>query len=197
MDWKILSPLLMILQGDCLDLDEKGASREDKGGAAPTVDSRISSISASSSHSPVGHIRSPKSRPWEHVFGATMLLDGNLETCWQEGNDDTRGDGEFVVVYFKEATDLTEIRLANGCQDYKSAAGWGNLFAKNPRVQRLKVESNKGDTEYWTLQDTGGWQNLPINMKQVSNLTLTILDVYRGTEWKDASLSEISFRGHK
>ncbi|MGB0639733.1 MAG: NADase-type glycan-binding domain-containing protein, partial [Myxococcota bacterium] len=132
-----------------------------------------------------------------HTFGPTMLIDGNLKTCWQEGNNSTRGDGEYVVVYFKKPTDLTEIKLANGCQDFSSNAGWGDLFSQNPRVKRLQVESNKGDVEMWTLQDATGWQTLDVDMRDVSNLTFTIIgDVYRGTEWKDASISEISFRGY-
>ena len=198
MDWKILSPLLMLLQGDCSPGSDEAVAPGKKASTGTVVDGRISSISASSYHPPVGHISSPKSRPWEHVFEPRMLMDGSLQTCWQEGNNDTRGDGEWVIVYFKEATDLTEIRLANGCQDYWSDAGWGDLYSKNPRVKKLKIESNKGDTEFWNLSDTGGWQTLSVDMKDVSNLTLTIVgDVYRGTKWSDAAISELSFRGKK
>lgn len=199
MDWKILSPLLMLLQGDCSGPGSDAPDPEDKKPAKGIVVNGLPfSVGASSFHGPVGHKSNPGSRPYYHEFDPDKLKDGDLETCWQTRKDRTRGVGESVYVYFEEAFDLTEIRLANGCQDYWSAGGWENLFERNPRVQRLKIESNKGDTAYWNLSTSqGGFQTKYVDMKDVSKLTLTIIEVSQRTDFPDASISELGFSGKK
>lgn len=208
MDWKILSPLLMLLQGDCSSESDAPDPEDEKTEVSATpstgADKRTHvnglpfRVGASSFHGPVGHRSNAASRPYYHEFEPDKLKDGDLETCWQTDNKYTRGAGESVYVYFEEAFDLTEIRLANGCQDYVSNGGWGNLFERNPRVQRLKIESDTGQTAYWNLRTSqGGFQTKYVDMKDVSILTLTILEVSEKTDFPDASISELGFSGKK
>ncbi len=131
-----------------------------------------------------------------YSFQPRMLHDGNISTCWQENNKDSAGQGETITVYFARPVHLTQIRIANGCQN-QSAGKYGDLYSTNSRPRSLQISSRGalGATVDWSLQDRVGWQSLDVSMNDVEEVTFRILDVYRGTRWQDASVSEIAFSG--
>ena len=131
-----------------------------------------------------------------YTFQPSMLHDGNIATCWQESNKDTPGQGETFTVRFARPVNLTQIRIANGCQNH-NAGKYGDLYAVNSRPRSLQLSTPDGGNSpvSWALRDQVGWQILDVSMGDVEELTFRIGDVYRGSKWQDASVSEIMFFG--
>jgi hypothetical protein len=132
-----------------------------------------------------------------YSFQPGLLKDGDLETCWQEGNKKSSGKGEWVTVFFDTVVDITEIRLANGCQQREGK--YGDLFINNSRPSVLQISNEGASTQAvmktWQISRVAGWQDLKVDFKEVTQLTFKIQDVYKGSRWQDASISEISFNG--
>jgi hypothetical protein len=128
-----------------------------------------------------------------YSFAAHQLLDDDLETCWQESNHKSKGEGEYVTVYFLKPVDISQIRIANGCQNVSGK--YGDLYEKNSRPSTLQLISDGGATASISLPDSRDWHAEKVQLKSVSHLTLQIGDVHRGLKWQDASISELSFVG--
>jgi hypothetical protein len=112
------------------------------------------------------------------------LLDGLLETAWQEGADGG-GEGEWVQFDFGREITLSAVEIANGYQ--KDSA----RFSGNPRVETLRVEYSDGTTQQVRLYDDTGFQEIALTQRPTEWLRLTILSVYPGDQWDDAGFSEV------
>ena len=123
-------------------------------------------------------------------YYAHNVLDGDPRTCWSEAVDGT-GIGEWLRVDFSRPRTLSQVRIING---YDKRSGRLDRWAQNARVKRATVQFSDGTTQTWALSDTREWQALELSRPVRTNyVRLTIQDAYRGSEWQDASISEIAF----
>lgn len=121
--------------------------------------------------------------------------DFDLRTAWSEGKDDY-GIGESISFYFKpKSPRVNQIQIWNGYQKTTE------LYAKNSRPKTLKLYIN-GEAKYMLhLQDTMAVQLFsiaPVHSDKDGvdlELKLEIVEVYKGSKWKDTTISEINFNG--
>ncbi len=155
---------------------------------------------------------------WTCTYGAPNLVDGNIATGWAEGE---KGHGKAAVVV---------VPLPDTSKGLQISAGYGkseSLWYKNSRPRLIEVSvfgqgwapPVQGDMQQElplmgriviALQDTMGWQGLPLPpiqdkvvkarttqadvSQKASYLALRILDVFPGTKWSDTVISEIRAR---
>jgi len=153
--------------------------------AAEDLNARIQSIEATTSVAPL----SAGGR--NYTFGASNLLDGNLQTCWQEAAEG-HGVGQRVTVRFKGPVDIGAIDVATGFQ-WRGNPTFGDLYDKNGRVTALALAANGGPEKLVDVVDRPGYQTLPITLPKTTTLTLEIRGVAPGAEWPDTALSELRF----
>jgi hypothetical protein len=175
--------------GGLVDLVKDKAETEEPSGPPIDLSNEVLYVSASTA---VADFKG-------YSFQPAMLHDGNISTCWQESNKDTPGGGESFTVSFARPVDITQIRIANGCQNH-SAGKYGDLFSTNSRPRSLRIAhvsdgAVSTTNTSWTLRDQVGWQTLEVSLKGVQELRFHILDAYLGSKWQDASVSEVAFMG--
>lgn len=128
-------------------------------------------------------------------YSSENLHDYDLRTAWVEGKEDY-GIGEEIQVSFKLEANLkvTHIDIYNGyC---KSESAW----KANSRVKTFALYANGKYLGDLNLADTYKKQRFEVGSfggKEQPDVTfsLKILDVYKGTKYKDTAISEINFDG--
>jgi hypothetical protein len=127
-------------------------------------------------------------------FQATMAIDGDPATCWQEGSAKERG--EWIEVVFASSK-VTAVIITNG---YNASNA---LYKGNRRLKNIEIKVGNAPPETVRLKDTGTPQT--INVKNVSGavaVRITILSTYpaeatsvAGTPFDDTALGEIVVMG--
>ncbi len=132
-----------------------------------------------------------------HNYQAKNIIDNNLSTAWVEGKPDD-GIGESIVIVMTPtiaggkilgAYMIKGIAFINGYCENK------RLFSLNNRVKKMKLTY----TDYKVkrsmiinLEDNMSLQYFAFDEPRlISELTLTILEVYKGTKYSDTAISEI------
>jgi hypothetical protein len=119
-------------------------------------------------------------------YGVTNLLDGDVTTAWNEGQDGN-GIGEWVQFNFSQDVVILRIEIANGYQKDDQR------YQGNPRVQSLKVEYSNGTSQLVDLLDNKQLQIITPTREPITSVRLVIVSVYPGAEWDDTALSEVRF----
>lgn len=117
---------------------------------------------------------------------APLVNDKNATTAWVEGAQDD-GVGEWVEISGTTQQSLSGIRIING---YAKSS---DTYGKNNRVKKIRIELSDGIIFEKELKD-GIMDFQTINLdRQVKTdfIKITILEVYRGTIYKDTCISEI------
>ena len=127
-------------------------------------------------------------------FQPTMAIDGDPDTCWQEGSKKEKG--EWIEVVFAPSK-VTALIITNG---YNASNA---LYQGNRRLKNIEIKVGNAAPETVRLKDTGTPQK--INVKNVSGavaVRITILSTYPsvatsvvGTPFDDAALGEIVVMG--
>ena len=120
-------------------------------------------------------------------YSHSNVLDGNIETAWVEGD---AGDGinEWILIDFDKIVQLDYLGIIPG---YAKNKGIGNdRWTQNNRVKTLFIEFSDKKRKKVTLSDIESMQYIIVD-KKTSFVLLTIKDVYRGSLYNDACISEI------
>jgi hypothetical protein len=124
------------------------------------------------------------------------MYDGKNKTAWCVGSS---GIGEWVRFHFTPGSHqsnsmykgmlmVCRIDIINGLATDK------NLYFANNRVKKLKAEFSEGQEMVISLKDgVLDYQSYKFNIK-TRWVKLTILDVYKGSQFNDTCISEIDFR---
>jgi hypothetical protein len=127
-------------------------------------------------------------------FSADKAIDGDPETCWQEGVATERG--EWIEIEFAPST-VTALEIVNG---YTASRA---LYRGNHRLKAIDVSVDGGEPTRVRLDDTGDPQrvNLP-DVDGATRVRITIVSVYpsvqtsvHGTPFDDAALGEVVVLG--
>jgi hypothetical protein len=126
---------------------------------------------------------------FQENYHPNYLMDGDPKTAWVEGVESS-GKGEWITIPLSsvEGATTVRLRLQNGYQ--KSPA----LYKKNARFKKIQVTTlPSGETFTLSLKDKTGWQEFSFAQKEgpLHAITLTALEVYEGSKWKDLSTSEL------
>lgn len=127
-------------------------------------------------------------------YGADNTLDGKLATAWNsDGKADGAGPGITLTYTFDAPVDLRSVSLTNGYQKVIKSNGKNrDLYTANSRVKQVKVVTDGGEWT-WTLQDARAPQTLRKEFGRTKTVTLEILSVYKGAQYKDTAISEVAF----
>ena len=141
-------------------------------------------------------------------YAAKNMVDGNPSTAWVEGK---KGGGinEYIKFYCPpEESDMVDLYSAYKIKGLGIINGYAkseNVFYKNNRVKKIRIEykndifreenpydmKKQGSFEF-ILEDKMEMQYLeftgPIYM---SEMKITILEVYKGSKWNDTCISEL------
>lgn len=112
----------------------------------------------------------------------------NYADCaWVEG---AKGDGvgEWIKYEFDEPKTINIIMLFNGYGKSES------IFKNNARIKKLKLTFSNGNNQIVELKDIFEMQEIIIN-KEISTTSVKfeIIDVYKGSKFRDACISSVSF----
>ncbi len=126
----------------------------------------------------------------KYSYYVSRLVDGDFSTAWIEGVSGY-GAGQTVTFTADRQQLVSGIRIMNGyCRNE-------DRYYRNSRVKTLRIEIPNDGTSSFDIQlkdQYRTWNNIqfddPIPSDQV---TLTILDVYPGTQYEDTGLAEIEF----
>lgn len=123
-------------------------------------------------------------------YKANLVFDSNLSTAWVEGK---YGDGinESLDIIFDNPIIIKDLKLING---YSKNA---DIYYKNNRVKKIKVEFSNGEKIYQELEDgLSSFQRIDIKDSIISkSIKITILEVFKGTKYSDTAISEIDIIG--
>ena len=118
--------------------------------------------------------------------GASLAVDGNLQSCWSEGVDGW-GIGEFITISFDDVYEVKGFNIWTGHQKSQ------DLFYKNGRPAAIRVVVN-GISQYYQLHNSMGSQQIyfpyPVRTNSVK---IIIADVFKGYKYKDTCIAEVSF----
>ena len=118
------------------------------------------------------------------VFRAANVLDGNLNTSWQEDADGD-GIGEYVIVYFGGERDIDLMRLR---------LGYANFYDWNGRPSSLEFEFSDGTTFTQSFADKNEDVYLQLSHTVRTNyVKMTIRSAYTGSRWDDTCITDVWF----
>lgn len=116
-------------------------------------------------------------------YSANMIIDEDVKTAWQEGEEDF-GLGKSILIQF-EKTKLNYIVIYNGNQSNEKA------YKKNNRLKAVSIIINEEINEI-ELEDSMEPQVIRIEgADDVSEVKLEIQSVYEGTAFNDTCIAEI------
>lgn len=150
---------------------EKVADNSSESIAEPSTSVKLISIKSSSNL-----------KEGVHIYDAHNLLDADKNTSWVEG---AAGDGvsESITLTFSETTKVQSIKFVNGFSRY---------YKQNNRVKDISIETDSGEKAAATLKDTNDEQLVEFSPVSGKVLSIKIKSVYKGTQFTDTALSELS-----
>lgn len=115
------------------------------------------------------------------------LYDGKLDTNWTEDSSGN-GVGEFVVFDFDDIYAVNKLRIYIGSH-YNEG-----VYKQNCRPKAITLTFSDGSTEFIRLEDS--YDEQVITFEQfyyTDSIKLTIEEVYTGTKYLDAVITELDF----
>ena len=114
------------------------------------------------------------------------LCDGALDHAWVEGAEG-QGIGESVTLTLTEPYALRGFRIHNG---YQKSEGH---YLRNSRPAVLELTFSNGSVLVFRLEDIQGEQVIPFEHQVIADqVTLTVREVYPGSDYEDTAISELS-----
>lgn len=125
---------------------------------------------------------------WNGIdYPPEQIADGSLAHAWQEGVEGY-GEGEYVTIYFDDLYTIEGMNINAGYQKSKK------LYYQNGRPKKISVTFSDGESQIFTLEDVFKQQKIKFDEPiETDSVTIEILSVYKGTKYKDTSISEVSF----
>jgi hypothetical protein len=126
-------------------------------------------------------------------YQSWMAIDTFPETAWVEGTTGP-GVGEWITLTFPDAIEIHRISLDVGYDRDK------DIFFANNRIKKVTLTFSNGEQVELEFADTRGMQTIPLVRApgpniETTSVTLTIEDIYPGTEYDDTCLAEIEIWG--
>jgi hypothetical protein len=127
------------------------------------------------------------------TYYAENVVDGNLQTWWSPKSSVAFNNS--ISIDLNKSLNVRGFKILAGSH-YPNHTKFGNIYFKNHRVKKLKVEVYQGqlflEEFIFRLEDEDGFQSLNFPKKiKCSTLIFTPLSVYPSTQWPDICISEI------
>lgn len=121
------------------------------------------------------------------AYQPALMFDSKYDMAWSTDGKKTKGIGAAFAIQFAVPLDLKGMMIWNGYQRSETH------FKANGRVSELEVSGSPA--QLLKLKDTMEAQKVLFSqpLQKVSHLTLTIKNIYPGSQYKDVLISEIRF----
>ncbi len=124
----------------------------------------------------------------EVAFSAWYLFDSRLDFGWAEGNKKNSGQDEKISIHFNDDVVISKFLIRNGYQRSTSH------FNSNARVKTIKISDENNNSVKCNIKDVKEEQIITLsNSLKGKQITITILDIYPGSTYKDLVISELMF----
>ncbi len=121
------------------------------------------------------------------AYGASNLVDGQLENAWAEAKDDF-GIGETITFKLDHKIVVDKLQIWNGYQRSLEH------FKQNAALQNFDLSVDGSAPLSYTLQKAYSGQTVELEEAIAgTEFTFTIKSGYRGTNYKDLVISELQF----
>ncbi len=122
-----------------------------------------------------------------NTYAPDWMLDGRADTAWSEGVKGY-GEGQTITITLSEPISIDRIRILNGYQ--RSAPH----YKKNSRPKDIYILINNIHVTNFQCTDDTAEQVilLPKTYKKITSLKIEIASVYKGRNYADTCISEIS-----
>ena len=116
---------------------------------------------------------------------ADRIIDGDLTAAWTEGAEG-HGIGESVTIHFNDTYRISGFYIHAGYHKTEK------LYWENARPRSLEISCDGKSYGEYSLRDYMGEQEIIFSKPiEANQLTLTITDVFEGSKYEDAVISEI------
>ena len=116
---------------------------------------------------------------------ADRIMDGDLTAAWTEGAEG-HGIGESVTIYFNDTYKISGFYIHAGYHKTEK------LYWENARPRSLEISCNGKSYGEYSLRDYMGEQEVILSKPiEADQITLTITDVFEGSKYEDAVISEL------
>lgn len=119
-----------------------------------------------------------------------LAIDGSSETAW---NADRKSVGEWLRVALEGKREIAEIGIVAG-YDKVRRDRWGDRWKINTRLKRVRLSFEDGQQREVQLSDTRPMQYFRLSARS-SWVKITVLEVYPGSRFSDACISEVAVKG--
>ncbi|MBR4627026.1 MAG: hypothetical protein IKO47_04915 [Ruminococcus sp.] len=125
-----------------------------------------------------------------YTYGVENTFDGDLSTCWCEGENDP-GMGQYIYIFNPDLANMRFVTIYGGLLSDKES------FYKNCRPERVSIFwHNEPGSEYVLLTDFDQPYRRAIPYAQGDEISIGITQVNEnGVTYKDTCISEIKFNG--
>ena len=125
------------------------------------------------------------------TYGASNLLDGDQTTAWSQAGSDGGQDpiGSWVAFDLAQRTNVTTVAIINGYVKSDKA------YTENARPRDIAISAGDGQQVRATLADVRTRQEVPVDLRGASTVTITIESVYPGSKYSDVAMTEVRLSG--
>ncbi len=131
--------------------------------------------------------------PPDAAYNPANLFDSRYDFAWSTEGSKVSGIGEKINVKFSTNVNISGLMVWNGYQRSQTH------FEKNGRVKSLLLSDNEGNSETVSLTSVFGMQEVKFSkvLLNVSQLSMEIKEIFKGSVYKDVLISELRFLDEK
>ncbi len=118
------------------------------------------------------------------LYDIDNIFDNDDNTAWVEGSEGD-GIGEWIQLDFDEEYNIERIDIISGYSKSKA------IFNANNRIKTLEISFSDGSTMNLDLKDTMDLQKIKIEPHVTKSVKFIIKDIYKGSKYNDACISEL------
>lgn len=120
-------------------------------------------------------------------YGPLKTVDFDDATCWQDGSKGYAVNEKLYYTFSDTYNEVRGVRIRNGRTDSSSK------FEQNGRIKMAELDFGNDQKFIVNLDDRNEAMFYEIGAYDVSECTITILEVYEGSQYEDTCLSEVTF----
>lgn len=121
-----------------------------------------------------------------YIYTPAMANDQDTGTAWVEGNSNA-GIDEWLRFDFENKQKISNIAILPGYGSSKDS------YYKNNRIKQLRIEFSDNSSESFSLPDEYKTHVISFDAIDTDFVKIIIENVYPGSHYNDAAISEVSF----
>lgn len=117
-----------------------------------------------------------------------MAVDNDLQTWWSPASPHSDGMNSWLKIDFGGIKKVNGIEIHNGSH-FLNYPKYGNLYLKNNRLKKARLEFSNGSSEIITLKNIDEIQKINFSPVKTYYIKLVPLEISKGSAWNDLCIS--------